>query len=181
MELATAIWTFIRLRPLRAPVLVLVLSVLGWAQQTPASSQKVQAATRHTGAIEYRNRQYGFRFTLPGSWKGYRILWSEWSGSVPARGGTEAHGLRGPKLVIRHPKWTKENPREDMPIMIFTISQWNESPDVSASPFGPAELGRNRKYVFASPPRWEYDLSEGYEEAVKLLTPSSLHTFAPAE
>jgi len=180
MELATALWTFLRLRTLRAPVFVLVLSVSGWAQ-TPAVSQKVQAATGHTRTIEYRNKEYGFRFTLPGSWKGYRVLWLEWHGGVRARDGSEEHSLHGPKLVIRHPKWTQEDPREDMPIMIFTISQWNEGPDVSASPFDLTELGRNGKYVFAVPPRWEYDFSEGYEEAVKLLTPASLHTFAPAK
>jgi hypothetical protein len=65
-----------------------------------------------------------------------------------------------------------------MPIMIFTIAQWNDGPIVSAAPIEPAELGRNEKYVFAVPPRWDYDFSEGYEEAEKLLTPSYLHTFA---
>jgi len=179
MELATAIWTRSRVRPFSAAALILTLSVSGWAQQAPFTSQKHQAARKQTGAIEYRNREYGFCFTLPESWKGFRLLWSEWQGSVLTTNGEVAHVLRGPKLQIRHPKWTQENPREDMPIMIFTIAQWNESPIVSAAPFGPAELGRNRKYVFAVPPRWDYDFSEGYEEAEKILTPASLHTFAP--
>jgi len=88
--------------------------------------------------------------------------------------------LHGPMLQIRHPKWTKENPREDMPIMIFTIAQWNEGPVVSAAPFDPAELARNGTYVFAVPPRWDYDFSEGYEEAERLLTSDSVYTFGPA-
>jgi hypothetical protein len=177
MELATAIWTRSRVRPFSAAALILTLSVSGWAQ-APSTSQKHQAARKQTGAIEYRNREYGFCFTLPESWKGFRLLWSEWQGSVLTANGEVAHVLRGPKLQIRHPKWTQENPREDMPIMVFTIAQWNESPIVSAAPFGPAELGRNRKYVFAVPPRWDYDFSEGYEEAEKILTPASLRTFA---
>jgi hypothetical protein len=178
MELTTAVRTFLRLRPLNAAVLVLPLSVSGWVQAPPAS-QTVQAATRHIETIQYRNRKYGFRFTLPESWKGYRVSWSEWEGRVLVSDGNVEHVLRGPLLIIRHPKWTEANPREDMPIMIFTIPQWNEGPIVSAAPFGPGELGRNRKYVFAVPPRWDYDFSEGYEEAEKLLTASSLHTFAP--
>lgn len=181
MELATVIRIFPRLRPLNAAVLILALSISGRAQQAPPANHRVQASSRHTATIEYRNRKYGFRFTLPESWKGYQVLWSEWEGSVFGSDGNVKHILRGPNLLIRHPKWTQENPREDMPIMIFTIPQWNEGPIVSAAPFGPAELGRNRKYVFAVPPRWDYDFSEGYEEAEKLLTPSSLHTFPPAK
>jgi hypothetical protein len=178
MDLATATWTR-SLRSVNAAALILALSVSGSAQQEPSTCQKHQAARRQTGTIEYRNREYGFCFVLPESWKGYRVLWSEWQGSVLTTNGEVAHVLQGPRLQIRHPKWTQENPREDMPIMIYTIAQWNESPVVSAAPFDPAELGRNHKYVFAVPPRWDYDSSEGYEEAEKILTPASLHTFAP--
>jgi hypothetical protein len=178
MELATAIWTRSQ-RSFNAAALILALSVSGWAQQATSTCQKHQAARRQTGTIEYRNREYGFRLTLPESWKGYRIVWSEWQGSVFTTDGEVAHVLRGPRLEIRHPKWTQEKPYEDMPIMIFTLARWNESPIVSAAAFGPSELGRNRKYVLAVPPRWDYDFSEGYEEAEKLLTATSLHTFAP--
>jgi hypothetical protein len=179
MELEAAIWTRFRVRPFNAAVLIFAFSVSGWAQPAPPASQKHQAA-KHTGTIEYRNKRYGFSFTLPESWKGYRVLWSEWQGSVLASNGTVERVLRGPRLLIRHPKWTEENPREDMPIIIFTIAQWNENPIVSAAPFDPAELGRNRKYVFAVPPRWDYDFSDGWDEAQKILIPDSLHSFAPA-
>ena len=178
MELAAAIWTRSR-RSLNAASLIFALTVSGWAQQAPFTSQKHQPAARQTRTIEYRNTTYGFSFTLPESWKGYRVQWSEWRGSVLRDDGSVAREYRGPELRIRHPKWTQENPREDMPIIIFTIAQWNDGPIVSAAPIEPAELGRNEKYVFAVPPRWDYDFSEGYEEAEKLLTPSSLHTFAP--
>jgi len=180
MELAAAIWASFRGRPLNAAVLILALSVSGWGQQAPPGSQEHQAGRRHTGTIEYRNRKYGFSFTSPESWKGYQVLWSEWQGSVPASNGTVERVLRGPELQIRHPKWTEENPREDMPIMIFTVAQWDEEPIVSAAPIYPAELGRNRKYVFAIPPHWDYDSSDGWEEAQQILTSDFLHTFAPA-
>jgi hypothetical protein len=180
MGLETEIWTRSR-RSINAAALILALSISGWAQQATSTSQKHQAPGRQAGTIEYRNGEYGFRIVLPESWKGYRVLWSEWQGSVQASNGAAEHVLRGPRLRLRHPKWTEENPREDMPIMIFTIAQWNESPIVSAAPFGPGELGRNGQFVFAVPPRWDYDFAEGYEEAEKILTPASLHTFAPGK
>jgi hypothetical protein len=181
MKFATAIWARFRVRRLSVVVFIFALSVSGWAQQTSLSRQECHVARKHTGTIEYRNTKYGFRFTLPESWKGYQVLWSDWEGGVLSSDGTETPVLRGPKLEIRHPKWTDENPREDMPIMIFTIAQWNKYPIVSAAPFGPGELGRNRKYVFAVPPRWDYDFAEGWEEAQKILACESLHTFAPAK
>jgi hypothetical protein len=180
METAAEIWAHLRARPFNAAVLVIVLSVSGWTQQEKPAVQKHEGAGKQTKTIEYKNASYGFNLTLPESWKGYRVSWSEWEGSVLRDDGSVARQLRGPELRIRHPKWTEERPREDMPIMIFTIAQWKADPVVSAAPIGPAELGRNRKYVFAVPPRWDYDFAEGWEEAQKILTPDSLHTFAPA-
>jgi hypothetical protein len=180
MESAAVIWKHLRVRSFSTAVLALVFSISGWAQQGTPTSQK-HKAKKHAGTIEYRSMRYGFRFTLPESWKGYRVLWSQWEGGVHANDGTVTHIVQGPMFKIRHPKWTEENPREDMPIMIFTIAKWNEQPIVSAAPFGPCELGHNRKYVFAVPPRWNYDFVEGWEEAQETLTSDSLHTFAPAK
>ena len=165
---------------LNAVVFILALSVSGWAQQPPAN-QKHETAGKHTKTVEYRNVEYGFSLTLPESWKGYRVSWSEWEGSILRDDGSVAREFRGPKLRIRHPEWTEEHPREDLPIMIFTIGHWSEDPVVSAAPIGPAELGRNQKYVLALPPRWDYDFAEGWEEAQQILTPDSLHTFAPSK
>lgn len=89
--------------------------------------------------------------------------------------------VKGPKLLIRNPHWTEENPWEDIPIMIFTHPQWklvkDGSLDVSAAPFGPEEIGRNRKYVFALPPRYSYDENHGYEEVIKIMERRPLHAF----
>ena len=53
---------------------------------------------------------------------------------------------------------------QDIPILVFTSAQWraieNGEFKVSA-PIGPSELGRNRKYVFALPPRFA-----GFDDAV---------------
>ncbi|HEY1500297.1 MAG TPA: hypothetical protein VGF88_12015 [Acidobacteriaceae bacterium] len=34
-------------------------------------------------------------------------------------------GVKGPLLSIRNPHWTEANPWQDIPIMIFTNSQWS--------------------------------------------------------
>ena len=68
--------------------------------------------------------------------------------------------VTGLLLSIRHPLWTKENPRQDIPIMVFTVEQWNvlQKGDfsVSAAPIGPSKLGSNYAYVFALPARYNY-------------------------
>lgn len=174
-------WTRFRQSSLNVVFVILMLSASGPARQAPSHNEKPDAAVAHPKTIEYKNIDYGFSLTLPESWKGYRVLWSEWVGVVQRDDGGVARELRGPQLRIRHPQWTREHPREDMPIMIFTIDEWNQGPVVSPAPFGPTEIGRNKRYVFAVPPRWDYDFSEGWEEAEKILVPGSLHTFAPSK
>jgi hypothetical protein len=181
MKTAAEILACFRVLPFNAAVLVIALSLSGSTQQTSPAIHKDEGAGKHRKTIEYKSASYGFSLTLPKSWKGYRVSWSEWEGSVLRDDGSVAREFRGPKLRIRHPEWNEEHPREDLPIMIFTIAQWNEDPVVSAAPIGPAELGRNRRYVFALPPRWDYDFAEGWEEAQKILTPDSLHTFVASK
>jgi hypothetical protein len=182
MQSEATIWHVFRVRQFKTAVLILGLSALGWAQQPgPANETHRSTARQRTKTIGYINTKYGFCFTLPESWKGYQVLWSEWQGNVLGNDGTVARVLRGPELKIRHPKWTEENPREDLPLMIFTIAEWDEHPSVSAAPFDPGEFGRNRQYVFAVPPRWDYDFAEGWEEAEKILGSKSFHTFSPAK
>lgn len=130
-----------------------------------------------TTSVTYNNTDYGFTFSLPLDWKGYSIVKNTWNGqplnSTPAQ--------TGPKLLIRNPNWTEATHYEDIPIMVFTISQWNsyvaENFATSAAPFPAAELGRNNIYVFAIPPRWDFDYSQGYQEADTIVNSKSLHPF----
>jgi hypothetical protein len=103
METAAEIWAHFRARPSNAAVLVIVLSVSGWTQQEQPAVQKHEGAGKQTKTIEYKNASYGFGLTLPQSWKGYRVSWSEWEGSVLRDDGSVARQLRGPELRIRHP------------------------------------------------------------------------------
>ena len=56
--------------------------------------------------------------------------------------------------------------------MVFTLKQWQSEGKtfiVGADPFGPSELGRNSKYVFALPARYNCDLLDGWEEVDHIL------------
>lgn len=126
-----------------------------------------------TGAVTYENTTYGFTFALPESWKGYTIVTGQWDGASLAEGQTGKIVASGPQLSIRHPEWTKENPRQDIPIMIFTIQQWDAMKSgkfhIGAAPIDPSELGRNSAYVFALPARYNFAFPTGYEEVEDIL------------
>ena len=137
---------------------------------TPKDKVGYQNTNAGTGSIVYNNTQYGFRFTLPQSWNGYKIVKSEWDGVDSQSGKTIDIGSI---ISIRHPLWTAQNPRQDIPIMIFTLAQWNALQQgkfhIGAAPIGPSELGRNSKYVFALPARYNYAFPTGYQEVENIL------------
>lgn len=141
-----------------------------------ASSANSQSDTKSpspaavSGSIVYKNTQYGFNFTLPKSWQSFSIITESWEGYDAVSGKVSE---TGPMISIRHPLWTSENPRQDIPVMIFTIDQWNllqkEKFHIGAAPIGPGELGRNNKYVFALPARYNYSFLTGYQEVEQIL------------
>ena len=143
-----------------------------------ASSIHAQVAV----PVIYKNKQYGFSFTLPASWKGYTIVTGTWQGTTTSGPPSAPTSIeRGPALFIRNPQWTQADPHEDIPIWIFTHDQWNriqnESLIVSAAPFPPSELGHNARFVFALPPRYINDMLTGYEEVLKINADHPLHVF----
>lgn len=120
-----------------------------------------------------KNTQYGFTFPLPESWKDYKVITQEWEGLSLADSNQGEVIETGPMISIRHPLWTAEVRRQDIPIMIFTLDQWKsleeEDFHIGAAPMGPKELARNSKYVFALPARYNYAFPTGYEEVEKIL------------
>lgn len=121
------------------------------------------------GSIEYNNTQYGFSFFLPISWKGYSVVVENWEGNTV----DQVQNIKGPEIIIRHPLWTSSNVRQDIPIMIFTLAQWDlivqEKLSLGAAPIGPSELGRNDKYIFALPARYNFAFPTGFEEVNKII------------
>ncbi|MGH4138744.1 DUF4309 domain-containing protein [Clostridium sp.] len=126
--------------------------------------------TTNSSSILYKNTEYGFNFILPEGWQDFSIINELWEGNDMASGKvTES----GPKVSIRHPKWNSKDPRQDIPIMVFTLDQWNTlSQDkfhIGAAPLGPSELGRNNAYVFALPARYNFAYPIGYQEVEEIL------------
>lgn len=145
---------------------------------TPTVPIEPTATPSDTSNVVYQNTQFGFDFTLPDSWKGYSVLSEVWQGNALAGEHQGEIIETGIKIIIRHPEWTKENPRQDIPIMVFTLDQWSqvekETISVSAAPVGPSKLGSNSKYVFALPARYNFAYETGYEEVDKILNNNSL-------
>ncbi|KUO60926.1 MAG: antirepressor [Gracilibacter sp. BRH_c7a] len=128
----------------------------------------------------YQNTQYGFSFSLPESWQGYSIVESQWEGLSLGSQTGEPIVETGPLVSIRDPRWTSQTPRQDIPIMVFTLAEWNSLQQgvfhIGAAPIGPSELGRNNTYVFALPARYNYAFPVGYEEVETILAGKPLLT-----
>ncbi len=154
------------------------------ASSTPAAAVSPSASPSPTvdpNSVNYSNTQYGFGFALPSSWKGYSIVSDQWEGlSLKSDDGGKV-AETGPIISIRDPRWTQQTPRQDIPIMVFTLDQWNslkkEEYHIGAAPLDPSELGRNNKYVFALPARYNYAFPAGYEEVDTILKGAPLKTF----
>ena len=150
------------------------------ATQSPDSEEEARRKLWSAGSIFYQNEEYGLRVKLPKSWKGYKVTISQWCGGGTCPNG-EQHFELGPKLVIRHPNSTEENPRQDIPIMVFTLAQWekvdHEQVSVSAAGMRPAELARNCHYVFALPPRYNYAEVDGIAEVSIILDSDAVEAF----
>lgn len=152
--------------------------VVGKAENRWVITAVKLGAYEDTNATVFRNTQYGFSFSLPESWKGYSIVTGKWEGS--AVGGAQSGEVveTGPMISIRHPQWTPDNRRQDIPIMVFTLTQWNSLQQgkfhIGAAPVGPSELGRNTRYVFALPARYNYAFPTGYEEVEEILKSNPL-------
>ena len=135
-----------------------------------------------SSSVYYGNTKYGFLINLPESWKGFTTFENNWSGmSVGATDGNNYISEIGPLILVRHPLWTEKNPRQDIPVMVFTIDQWNRMQNdafhIGAAPINPSELGRNTKYVFALPARYNFAYQAGFEEVDKIIQGKSLVAF----
>jgi hypothetical protein len=111
--------------------------------------------------ILYQNEQYGFSLSLPSSWNGYLVSTS-----------TVDFGV---KVLLGSPLWTGTGSYEDIPILVYPLSKWQEweannfSDYSTAAPIGPSERARNDRYVLATAPRYNYDYSLGWEEVEEII------------
>ena len=168
---------------LKGSVLLLAVTTLaGCAAQSPSANTPTPTPTPSSTpstatSITYSNTLYGFTFTLPLSWTGYTTVNNSWRGIDP---NTNKTVQSGSLILIRNPLWTAAKKRQDIPIMVFTIGQWDslirQEYNVGAAPMPPSELGRNAQFVFALPARYNYAFPTGFEEVDKILQGKPLHT-----
>ena len=157
--------------------LLLVLGI-GLGIYSLIKSNKAPETNNVGTTLEYLNADYGFSFSLPSSWQGFTVINNNWEGTLVEN---SKQKMAGPEIIIRHPLYTESNPRQDIPIMIFKFAEWDliqqEKLAVSAAPIGPSELGRNNRYIFALPARYNYAFPNGFEEVDKIIQGKPLKTF----
>lgn len=123
----------------------------------------------------YPNNLFGFSIILSESWKGYTV--NQIKDDIYDVSGktTDNNGVVDSFQIIElhHPLETAENPREVMPIMIFTPVQWmhiqNGEWSVGAAPIPPSLLGQNSRWIMALPARYNFDYKTGWEEVDQLV------------
>ncbi len=129
--------------------------------ETEDDITETQEAADTSNWQTYRNEEYRFEITLVNGWKGYSVNTDRID--------------RGWLVMLRHPAWSDENQRMDIPILIYTLSQWekweaeNFESYQTAAPIGPTERARNSRYVFATAPRYNYSFAEGWEEVENII------------
>lgn len=164
-------------KTLIAGLIVVIAAVGFYFVYSSRSNPPVVINNPNDTSITYKNTEYGFNFSLPANWQGYSVVSGTWQGTPL----TNTLAQSGPKLLIRNPKWTQAAPYEDLPILVFTISQWDsyraENFAVSAAPIPASELARNNKYVFALPPRWDFDYSLDVKEAQDIFAVKPIQAF----
>lgn len=118
----------------------------------------------------YQNDTYGFNIIFSPEWEGYTIIRGNWMGTLLKDSGT----VTGPMITFRNLNWKEADHWQDIPIMVFTPEVWklieNEEISLGAAPIGPSEIGRNSKYIFATPARWYgFTSDKGQDEAVAIV------------
>ena len=169
------------------PIFLLLAVLLHGCDQTVETDLPEASTTvpndQAVSLVEYRDTVLGFSFSLPAGWEGFSIQTSQREGLKSADQGDEIVE-QGQIVSIVHPESTAEQPRQEIPIMVFTIAQWDRIQagawHVGAAPISPLELGRNSRYVFALPARYNYAFLEGWEEVEQILGGNPLMTFEPS-
>jgi hypothetical protein len=125
--------------------------------------------------LRYQRPQYGLTLYLPASWRGYSVLIQEWVSEtyLPAADKTIVTD-HGPMITLRYPQWKAGAPHQDIPILVFTRTQWdalhhgNLWPSLYA---GGAmdELWHSREYVFGISSRYNWGELAGSKEAAEIV------------
>ncbi len=125
-------------------------------------------------AVVYQNAKYGITFSLPASWRGYKVVMQKWEGLLHSgKEGQTTTKQEGALIVLRSPEWQARTPTQDIPILVFTRAQWQADDDGRLEIHAGGmefELGHNDKYVYAFYSRFNADDSiKGWKEASDIM------------
>ncbi len=141
-------------------------------EDVPGVSTTTDTVKDEPKTVVYKNNVYGISVSLPLTWENYTVVMDPWEG-YSLQTGEQKITEEGFTLLIRHPDWDYKAPRQDIPVMIFTLKQWDDMQSdkfhIGAAPINPSELGRNSKYVFALPARYNFSYLTGFEEVEEIL------------
>lgn len=163
------------------PILLIMAVILSGIYAGNYDAGKEFSGSNDGGSLIYLNQEFGFKFYLPAAWQGYSVLETVWEGHGVDGELQGKIAASGPQFLLRHPLWTQEVPRQVIPIMVFTLDQWESMQQgrfhIGAAPIGPSELGRNNGYVFALPARYNFAFPAGFEEVEQILAAKPLLAF----
>jgi len=122
---------------------------------------------------EYLNDEYNFAIYLPKDWEGLTVSRSQETGDKDLDELFNKIDEEFLVVNIRHPKWTKEEPYQDISIAIFRANEWNEN--VSDAVEGDFDLlplnipGGGYEYVLRSNPTAYKSSLKGYSEVMEII------------
>ncbi len=123
--------------------------------------------------IEYLNEDYHFGIYLPKEWEGLKANTSKETGDKDLDELFSKIDEEFLVMNIRHPKWTKEEPYQDISIAIFRANEWNEN--VSDAVEGDFDLlplnipGGGYEYVLRSNSTAYQSSLKGYSEVMEII------------
>lgn len=151
--------------------------------KTPTQSPDRAPSSSDSDSIVYTNKQYGFQFSLPESWKGYSIVKSHWEGNT-----MDKNASKKTSEILFNPFDSRSSmDRANAKAGYTHYGIYDQSVGLSstgrifigAAAIQPSELGQNDRYVFAIPSRYNFAYPPGYEEVDKILQSGPLKAFNP--
>lgn len=163
-------FTNMKLRPIPRLALFLSVSLFGCSTMTDNHNHSNQPSDL---PIVYYNKEYDFTFYLPAGWKGCSVQMQQWSAELESADYQKVIGTeRGPMIVLRNPQWKVDEPCQDIPILVFTRSQWDDvAPQRLFVGAGGTddEISHNARYVFGINSRHNWGELKGWEETGKIV------------
>ncbi len=123
--------------------------------------------------IEFINDKYHFSIYLPKEWEGYQVITEQETGDKESDELFRNIDNEYIVMTIRHPNWTKEEPYQDISLVIFRMEQWNNNVnDATGDDYDllPHMVpGGDGRYLITINPAAYDDTLRRYDEVMKII------------